>query len=602
MMECNSAVSSDSEDIGSEDDTYYDEFNDNMYDERSPLIHPVLQADLVRLNEELSPDIAQTRSLHEIQEMDIAIPIATTFLEKTVSDAWGLVYQEPVIVRLSLDERMYLQMNNFEKIEVFQLSSSNSRILLQLRKIVEAFCREQLSKLDNDIVKDEVEKSAFGSESLDKDIAHLVSMGYDVESVRTALSETNGNKEKAVEKLMNNTITQTSTASEQSSNPKEYPDLKKGFLCQLYHYVQKRLRTLNDYCLLCDKPHDCTHQSMLKLSVCNDPLCIFSQETLGVLGGIVNIINSQPKVSHLLILLTKAAAFSNRRDTILSPYPSIVDPAATGHMAFHETKKNTSLFNSLLNQLPVLKPDPKLTESDLRRELDKKSNLCYPVLRWIINSNRSHIVQVPKEKQLDFVGTNLQFLLRNSPPVEDAKFRALRAKHGSVFAFHGSPLDNWHSIVREGLVVASGTKRQLHGAAYGNGIYISPRLTTSLGYCRTVVPIIATLGTTTTTNKEKQDDTPSKDTSQTEEFEFDGLPNFNPYGMSCVALCEVITNDKLKKHNANIWTCLSSDTICTRMFFLSKADGRVGSFRNQDVDVSDPKILSSIQSLVAELS
>merc|ERR1711939_709887 len=50
------------------------------------------------------------------------------------------------------------------------------------------------------------------------------------------------------------------------------------------------------------------------------------------------------------------------------------------------------------------------------------------------------------------------------------------------FAFHGSPLCNWHSILRNGLYVASGTKLQLHGTAHGKGIYCSPNLGTALGY------------------------------------------------------------------------------------------------------------------------
>jgi len=87
--------------------------------------------------------------------------------------------------------------------------------------------------------------------------------------------------------------------------------------------------------------------------------------------------------------------------------------------------------------------------------------------------------------------------------------QALRKKHGSTFAFHGSATENvshllsitltanhsipkktlktwsqWHSILRTGLRNASGTKFQVNGAAYGSGIYLSPAAATSLGYCR----------------------------------------------------------------------------------------------------------------------
>lgn len=77
-----------------------------------------------------------------------------------------------------------------------------------------------------------------------------------------------------------------------------------------------------------------------------------------------------------------------------------------------------------------------------------------------------------------------QYLLLSAPPEKESKFRELKKKYGSVFAFHGSSSENWHSILRRGLINASGTKLQVNGAAYGSGIYISPHAGTSFGYCR----------------------------------------------------------------------------------------------------------------------
>lgn len=48
----------------------------------------------------------------------------------------------------------------------------------------------------------------------------------------------------------------------------------------------------------------------------------------------------------------------------------------------------------------------------------------------------------------------------------------------SLFAFHGSPIANWHSIIREGLNFI----QTLHGRAYGHGCYHSLHLATSMGY------------------------------------------------------------------------------------------------------------------------
>jgi ubiquitin-conjugating enzyme E2 Q len=48
----------------------------------------------------------------------------------------------------------------------------------------------------------------------------------------------------------------------------------------------------------------------------------------------------------------------------------------------------------------------------------------------------------------------------------------------SLFAFHGSPVANWHSIIREGLHF----KQTLHGRAFGHGCYHSLELSTSTSY------------------------------------------------------------------------------------------------------------------------
>lgn len=64
--------------------------------------------------------------------------------------------------------------------------------------------------------------------------------------------------------------------------------------------------------------------------------------------------------------------------------------------------------------------------------------------------------------------------------VEAVKAVKLRKslEHATIFAWHGSPLKNWHSIIREGLHF----KTQAHGRAFGNGVYFSLDLSTSLGY------------------------------------------------------------------------------------------------------------------------
>ena len=81
---------------------------------------------------------------------------------------------------------------------------------------------------------------------------------------------------------------------------------------------------------------------------------------------------------------------------------------------------------------------------------------------------RSHIVKLPSERQLEFMHTPYQFLLMSSPPAKEEAFRAAKEKHGSTFCFHGSSIENWHSIIR--YVVLYGKENQIHHTIFSSPI------------------------------------------------------------------------------------------------------------------------------------
>ncbi|KND03411.1 uncharacterized protein SPPG_00897 [Spizellomyces punctatus DAOM BR117] len=122
----------------------------------------------------------------------------------------------------------------------------------------------------------------------------------------------------------------------------------------------------------------------------------------------------------------------------------------------------------------------------LRSTLDSINRLLYPLLRWIICSNRSHVKELVDDKEkVAGVGVGYwQFKMVMSNPDKEERFlkeqRALTArKHvKSLWAFHGSPLYNWHSILRTGL----NFNQIVHGRSYGHGIYHAFESVTSLGY------------------------------------------------------------------------------------------------------------------------
>ncbi|KAL4866898.1 hypothetical protein BDV12DRAFT_187098 [Aspergillus spectabilis] len=114
------------------------------------------------------------------------------------------------------------------------------------------------------------------------------------------------------------------------------------------------------------------------------------------------------------------------------------------------------------------------------------STLC--ILQWIVGSNRSVLLyDDDPQHHVSGMENYVQFRFAQGAPDKEQRFvtsvnqAASRThnKHPTIFAWHGSPLHNWHSIVREGLHF----NYMANGRSCGNGIYMSPHFCTSLGYC-----------------------------------------------------------------------------------------------------------------------
>ena len=126
---------------------------------------------------------------------------------------------------------------------------------------------------------------------------------------------------------------------------------------------------------------------------------------------------------------------------------------------------------------------------------DRLSPAALGILRWIMASNRSCIIQVDNleggarksEERVSGMPEYMQFRFAQGAPDKEQRFMtSMRSEmpkmsspeYPTLFAWHGSSLHNWHSIVREGLHF----NQIINGRAFGNGVYFSPHAQTSLGY------------------------------------------------------------------------------------------------------------------------
>jgi len=164
-----------------------------------------------------------------------------------------------------------------------------------------------------------------------------------------------------------------------------------------------------------------------------------------------------------------------------------------------DTQKRQAI-SVLLDMLPPIQ-DMKTyllrkAQSPLSSWVDRLSPAALGILRWIIASNRACIVQVDEEAEvaggrkgedrLYGMPGWAQFRFAMGAPDKERRFiQAVRGtsdrlhlKYPTLFAWHGSPMQNWHSIIREGLHY----NETLHGRAFGNGVYHALDVNTSLGY------------------------------------------------------------------------------------------------------------------------
>ncbi|XP_052316796.1 protein mono-ADP-ribosyltransferase PARP8 isoform X1 [Oncorhynchus keta] len=420
---------------------------------------------------------------------------------------------------------------------------------------------------------------------LSRSYSSSTKMGKAADIFKDSMSPSEGRRLSLTSGLIGILAPSLATPPPPNNGAKSIPIRDRGFLVQTMEYAEQRTPVLNEFCVVCDEPHVFQNGPMLRPTVCERELCVFAFQTLGVMNEAADEIATGAQVVDLLVSMCRSALESPRKVVIFEPYPSVVDPCDSQALAFNPRKKDYDRVMRALDSLTSIREMSQKSIVSLqapylevKRQMDKHDPLAHPLLTWVISSNRSHIVKLPVTRQLKFMHTPHQFLLLNSPPAKESNFRAAKNLFGSTFAFHGSHIENWHSILRNGLVVASNTRLQLHGAIYGSGIYLSPMSSISFGYSGM--------------NK-KQQKVASKDQTATNKTNLHlqstkkgQQPQFlQSRNLKCIALCEVITSPDLHKHG-DIWVVPNTDHVCTRFFFVYE-DGQVGdtSINTQDAGI-----------------
>lgn len=227
-------------------------------------------------------------------------------------------------------------------------------------------------------------------------------------------------------------------------------------------------------CQICKTIYDSTHLTHMETFIDYAPNTV-----------VVDMLNQTPEV---FVLLLEIARSQVKYPSRFLPMPSWF---ATASAVNATTTKLSDIDPTRVLNMKKIGAAIDRVKTDQLREMKFPDDAslshhigedAYMLLRFTILSNPIQLDHVNKSLE----GCKLQwqqYRVVHPSSVEQAwEQRRPSAETPIDYLYHGSPVSNWHSIMRNGLKVVSGSKWMTTGAAYGVGIYLSNTLSVSYSY------------------------------------------------------------------------------------------------------------------------
>ncbi|ORY89473.1 hypothetical protein BCR35DRAFT_300675, partial [Leucosporidium creatinivorum] len=281
-----------------------------------------------------------------------------------------------------------------------------------------------------------------------------------------------------------------------------------------FSYLLRRFVMCPRFCLICFKTVDQTITA-LKPFVCDSQLCLFQLISLGLGPSLEHEIKTNAPAVDLLIQLAFTSAKENALkgehqpqglslEVPVNPLTYKKGDATVEFDGLDQAARNAGVVALITELPPVPEMRTWLTGEDLsdndrllnrnRKLTDMRdggiSNSAWKLLRWIVASNTSYLKQIEDEDELvqGVPKAYRQFRLVVGSPAKEhllkEAIKAAQAKNSNariyptLYAWHGSAVKNWHSILREGLHF----KETINGRAYGHGVYTAKDGAVSMGH------------------------------------------------------------------------------------------------------------------------
>ena len=338
-------------------------------------------------------------------------------------------------------------------------------------------------------------------------------------------------------------------------------------------FFLERLGNLSKHCSICGDMN--VELPTLKPFCCSKPLCEYQYMYLDLNGELEELVISEPLVVDLLIQLAYAAT---RSDSLI-PYPhSLAGPKGPGEEDSKKCAvKNCAEIRSLIQDIPSVADIQQWLQGgySLKQMFATKDTRVLPLFRWIVMSNTAHIKKLDKPEQMiaGLYSAPHQFKMTISTPAKESSFQTHKVSHqgNTIFAFHGSPLSNWHSILRSGL----NFDKVLNGRAYGHGIYHAFDIQTSLQY---------------THDRRSTAQAPGLPQSSTTAMENIVWRNRGCDLLSVVSVNEIVLDEKSFVSKTPFLVVNDPEKVQTRYLLVHKSASRVDASPNEESVIALPNV------------
>lgn len=248
---------------------------------------------------------------------------------------------------------------------------------------------------------------------------------------------------------------------------------------------------LTNYCYNCGDMLDMSSSNYMS---CDNQKCLDACSCYLLDDYVTSEYKRGPVICLFLIENAYNAISSNRSSLIYNPRPPYLEELANsnGQDVVDYLKNllhNNWTFVKIKNILSKVSSDQDLFELT--------SEEVYAFIKYTIKSNKTliHIDNIfnsddittvigdkLSDDQVRYLNTQFDNMLQfrvEHPAMKEEKFKKAAE---TCYLYHGSILENWYSILRNGIKIASKTKLQLNGAAHGVGVYLSDSVDFSYGY------------------------------------------------------------------------------------------------------------------------